>query len=75
MKSEIKKATIYGIVIIGIIEFVTQKYLIYTFTNIWSDIFSPNPGIDEIINSLINKHKIGILSNTNEMHFQYIKNK
>lgn len=43
-----------------------------TFQEIWGDIFSPNPGIDEVLESVNKKMKILLLSNTNEMHWRYI---
>jgi putative hydrolase of the HAD superfamily len=45
------------------------------FKLIWEDIFSLNQGMSELLLSLKRRYKIFLLSNTNEMHFEYIKNK
>lgn len=46
------------------------------FNNIWSDIFKENLGVSRLIEGLKNKnYKLYLLSNTNEMHFNFIKNK
>jgi len=43
------------------------------FYEIWGDIFWLNPGMDKILKSLKRKIKIILLSNTNEIHFSYVK--
>lgn len=43
------------------------------FSVIWNDIFKPIPGTIEILAHTAKKNKIAILSNTNELHFQYLK--
>lgn len=45
------------------------------FYEIWGDIFWLNPGMDKILKSLKKKTKIALLSNTNEIHFSYVKKK
>ena len=45
------------------------------FTPIWNDIFWENIEVSEIIRSLIGKKKLGLLSNTNPLHFNYILSK
>ncbi len=41
------------------------------FKEIWTKIFTLNPGIAELISSLINRYKLLCLSNTNSWHFNY----
>ena len=42
------------------------------FKHIWNEIFTPVPGMETLINSLKAKHRVGLLSNTNRLHFEYI---
>jgi glucose-1-phosphatase len=43
------------------------------FKEIWSDIFSLNDGIEQLIKRVRLHSKIAILSNTDEMHFEHIR--
>ncbi|MDR2426653.1 MAG: HAD family phosphatase [Endomicrobium sp.] len=43
------------------------------FSVIWNDIFTPIPGTIEILAKIAKKYKLAILSNTNELHFKYLK--
>jgi len=43
------------------------------FTKIWGDIFIPNTEIEELIASICPEIKKILLSNTNELHWEYIK--
>jgi glucose-1-phosphatase len=45
------------------------------FVPVWNDIFSEDPGVSEIIRSLKGKNKLGLISNTNPLHFHYILTK
>ena len=45
------------------------------FTLVWSEIFVENEGIAELIESLKKDFPLFLLSNTNELHFEYIKNR
>ncbi len=46
------------------------------FNNIWSDIFKENIKVSNLIRKLKdNNYKLYLLSNTNEMHFNFVKNK
>ena len=45
------------------------------FNLAWSDIFSLNKGIDQLVSWVKTKAKTAILSNTDEMHFNYIRDK
>ncbi len=45
------------------------------FYPIWCEIFSYMEGMEEIVRSLEGKVKLFILSNTDELHFGYIRNK
>ena len=44
------------------------------FSRIWSNIFSPNPGIEELLSEIDNNIAFYLLSNTNILHWQYIRN-
>jgi len=39
----------------------------------WNDIFWENEGMDELLSSLSAKYPLYLISNTNRMHFEYIK--
>jgi glucose-1-phosphatase len=41
----------------------------------WADIFQVNPGIEGLLRELKEKFKLCLLSNTNEIHFDYVKEK
>jgi putative hydrolase of the HAD superfamily len=45
------------------------------FKPIWNDIFWENEEVSEIIRSLKGKKRLGLLSNTNPLHFDYILSK
>lgn len=45
------------------------------FKQIWEDIFWLNEGIEEVIMRLKEKYKLFLLSNTNQLHFEFAKNK
>ncbi len=42
------------------------------FLPIWNNIFTPIPGMEQLINDLKKTYHVGILSNTNRPHFEYI---
>jgi putative hydrolase of the HAD superfamily len=42
------------------------------FMPIWNEIFSENKAISQIVRCLKKRHKIYLISNTNEMHFDYL---
>ena len=49
---------------------------LYEFYEIWSDIFEENTEVSQLISWLKKKkYKIYLLSNTNELHYRYVKNK
>jgi putative hydrolase of the HAD superfamily len=41
------------------------------FRDVWTRIFTPNEDVCELIRRLKKRHKLILLSNTNEMHFDY----
>ncbi len=45
------------------------------FKGYWNDIFYPNPGMVKIIKRLKTKYRLYLMSNTNKLHFEYIKSK
>ncbi len=45
------------------------------FCPIWEDIFTENSAVSRIIASLQNGYRLFLLSNTNELHFEYIYRK
>ena len=42
-----------------------------TFVPIWNEIFAENHDVSELIRSLKGKKRLGLLSNTNPLHFEY----
>jgi len=42
---------------------------------IWSDVFSPVEGMEELIRTLRGRYTLVLLSNTNEWHFEYCRGK
>lgn len=46
-----------------------------TFCSIWNDIFTPVKGMDSLIKRLSASNNLAILSNTNDLHFEYLENK
>jgi len=45
------------------------------FKEIWNDIFIENEDVIKLVLLLSKKYKVFLMSNTNKMHFDYIKNK
>ncbi len=45
------------------------------FRNLWSDIFTENKDVSEIIVSLKKKHELILLSNTNEWHISFVRDR
>ncbi len=45
------------------------------FKNIWNDIFTENDGMADLIEILRKDFKLCLLSNTNELHFEFIRKK
>ena len=42
------------------------------FVTIWNDIFTENEDVSDIVRSLKGKVRLGLVSNTNALHFDYI---
>ncbi|MDD5292624.1 MAG: HAD family phosphatase [Candidatus Omnitrophica bacterium] len=45
------------------------------FVPIWNEIFTPHPGMIEVIESLKDNYPLYLVSNINEMHFKYLEEK
>ena len=43
------------------------------FRNIWNGIFTPVPGMANLVRRLHGKKRLVLISNTNAMHFEYVK--
>ena len=43
------------------------------FSDCWNDIFVENPGMDQLLTQLQKKYPLYLISNTNKLHFDYIK--
>ncbi len=43
------------------------------FRDYWNDMFWENEGMDDLLNELKKKYPLYLISNTNRMHFEYIK--
>lgn len=56
-------------------EFLELSITFEDFKPIWNDIFWENVEVSEIIRSLKGKKKLGLLSNTNPLHFDHILSK
>jgi len=52
------------------------KYVTYEdFKNAWADIFKRNPGMDGLLKNLKGKFRLCLLSNTNAIHFPFVRKK
>jgi len=56
-------------------EFLQLSLSFEEFIPIWNDIFTENQGVSQIIRSQKRRRKLGLLSNTNPLHFDYILSK
>lgn len=56
-------------------EFLQLTISFEDFKPIWNEIFWENEGVSEIIRSLKGTKRLGLLSNTNPLHFDYILSK
>ncbi len=45
------------------------------FSEIWNSIFWENKGMEELVKSLARSYKMCLISNTNELHFEYVRKK
>lgn len=45
------------------------------FSPIWNEIFKENKAISRLVGQLKEKYKVYLISNTNEMHFNYLRGK
>lgn len=45
------------------------------FVDIWNEIFTPIQDVMDLINSLSSRYELAILSNTNQLHFDYLYKK
>lgn len=43
------------------------------FSDIWNDIFWLNEGMEELVSKLAARYPLYLISNTNELHFEFIK--
>lgn len=46
-----------------------------TFAHYWNDIFWENKGMDAVLKKLRKKYPLYLISNTNKLHFDYLKSK
>jgi HAD superfamily hydrolase (TIGR01509 family) len=57
-------------------EAVKQKFKLAIdfeeFKDLWCDVFSPMPGMEELIRELEGRIKLGLFSNTDPLHWQHI---
>lgn len=56
-------------------DFLQLSISFEEFKPIWNDIFWENLEVSEIIRSLKGKKRLGLLSNTNHLHFDYVLKK
>jgi len=45
------------------------------FKDIWNDIFTENKEVSDLVEGLSQKYKVYLMSNTNKMHFDYIRDR
>jgi len=45
------------------------------FAPIWNEIFTPHPGMLEVLETLKNGYSLYMVSNINQMHYEYLKDK
>ena len=56
-----------------IVELLFLKDLSFEkFSDIWNNIFTPNQDVIDLIISLSHRYELALLSNTNELHFDYL---
>jgi HAD superfamily hydrolase (TIGR01509 family) len=59
--------------------YLTQKFSLplsfADFRTVWTDIFSPMPGMRELVAELRRKYKLGLLSDTDPLHWAYLRRK
>ena len=54
----------------------SSHIMLKEFTPVWCDMFTQSDGIEEIIRGLKNNsYRLGMLSNTNKSHFEFVKKK
>lgn len=71
-KGQISSVAFYN----KLVDLASLKILSFEkFTDIWNDIFTPIDDVVELINSLSKKYELAILSNTNDLHFDYLYKK
>ncbi|MBQ3834354.1 MAG: HAD family phosphatase [Elusimicrobia bacterium] len=51
-----------------------ENFSFEEFSEIWNEIFTVNEDVVKIIKEISNKNNIALLSNTNELHFEYLYN-
>jgi glucose-1-phosphatase len=52
-----------------------KKLTFKDFVPIWEDIFVENKPVSDLLIRLKDKYKVCVLSNTNDLHFNYLRNK
>ena len=43
------------------------------FVSAWNEIFTENPGMDELVEKLAARYPVYVISDTNSLHFEYVK--
>lgn len=51
-----------------------ENFSFEEFTKIWDEIFTVNKDVVEVIKKISKKNTVALLSNTNELHFDYLYN-
>lgn len=70
-KGQISSREYYG----EVVKLLRLKNLSFEkFSKIWNEIFTANEDVIEIIKEISKKNTIALLSNTNELHFEYLYN-
>lgn len=69
-KGEISSRDFYNQVSCHFMKKINYK----TFSRLWNDIFTENSEMDGLLKKLKKHYPLYLISNTNDLHFEYIKN-
>lgn len=59
----------------NVMKALDMKISYFKFCDIWNDIFTPFEDVTAFIPLLSKHYKLSLLSNTNDLHFEFLKNK
>ncbi|MGE4385288.1 MAG: HAD family hydrolase [Endomicrobiaceae bacterium] len=59
----------------NVMKALDMKISYLNFCDIWNDIFTPFGDVTAFLPLLSSRYKLSLLSNTNDLHFEFLKNK